>query len=87
MIATLISAKLATPGIVEIKIFWNTGYGVKNHVHDITKTLSRDAKYIVDLLMWLRFGDSSVSKREVFVTSEFFVCGGLSSSLIIWDWY
>ena len=70
MIATLMSAKLATPGIAEIKIFWNAGYGVIKNVDDITKKLSRDAKYIADLLMWLRFGNSSVSKREVFVTSE-----------------
>ena len=43
--------------------------------------------------MWAKFGNSSISMKEVIVTSIwpekpfFFWSGGLGSSLIIWDWH
>ena len=48
----MISAKLATPGLLEIKVFRNKSYKVITSVHDITnKILSRDSNYVVDVVM------------------------------------
>ena len=41
-----------------------------NSCHDVTnKTLSRDSDFIVDAVMWPKFGNSSVSMTEVIITS------------------
>ena len=38
--------------------------------HDITnKILSSDSNYIVDELMWPKFGNSNISMREVIITA------------------
>ena len=64
------SAKMATPGLLKITAFWNNGYGVVIPVDDVTnKILSRDSSYIVDVFMWPKFGNSSISMREVIATS------------------
>ena len=48
----MISAKLATPGLLEIKVFRNKTYKVITSVHDVTnKILWRDSNYIVDVIM------------------------------------
>ena len=63
-------AKMATPGLLKTKIFWNKCYDIIITTHDVTnKILSRDSNYIVDVVMWLKFGNSSISVREVIVTS------------------
>ena len=60
----MMSAKLATLGLLGIKIFWNKVYDVKIFVHDVTnKFLSGDWNYIVDVVMWPKFGNSSISMR------------------------
>ena len=71
MVITLtMSAKLATPRFLKTMVFWNTGYDVIITTHDVTnKILSRDSNYIVGLVMWPKFGKSSVSVREVIMTS------------------
>ena len=54
----MISAKLATLGLLKAKVFWNKGYEVITSVCDITnEILSRDSNYIVDLVMWPKFGN------------------------------
>ena len=41
-----------------------------NFVFDVTNIiLSRDSNHIVDLVMWPKFGNSSVSMKEVIITS------------------
>ena len=66
----MISAKMATPGLLEKKVFWNKSYDVIIHVDVATKKiLSPDSNYIVDLFMWSKFGNSSISVREVITTS------------------
>ena len=46
------SAKLATPGILEIKIFRNKGFDVPIPDYDVTnKILSRHSNDIVDVVM------------------------------------
>ena len=49
----MMSAKMATPGLLKITVFWNKDYDVIIPVDDvINKILSRDSNYIVDLFMW-----------------------------------
>ena len=46
----MLSVKFATPGILNIKIFWNKGYDVIILDYDVTrKILSQDSNYIVDV--------------------------------------
>ena len=62
----MMSAKMATLGLLKIKVFWNKGYDVIISVHDVTnKILSRNSNYIVDVVMWPKFGNSSIYMREV----------------------
>ena len=62
----MMSAKMATPGLLKIMVFWNKGYDVIIPVDDVTnKILSHDSNYIVDVFMWPKFGNSSISKREL----------------------
>ena len=41
----MMSAKMATPVLLKIKVFWKKGYDVIISVHDVTnKFVSRDSK-------------------------------------------
>ena len=65
----MMPAKMATPGLLKIAIFWKKGYDVIISVDDATnKILSRDSNCIVDVFMWPKFGNSSISMREVITT-------------------
>ena len=60
----MISAKLTTLGLLEIKVFWNKSYDIIISVHDITKKiLLCDSNYIA--VMWPKFGNSSMSMRKL----------------------
>ena len=62
----MMSAKLATPGLLKIKLFKNKGCDVVIVDFDvINKTLSRNSNYIVDEVMWPKFHNCSISVREV----------------------
>ena len=66
----MMSAKMATLGLLKIKIFWYKGYDVIIFVYDVTnKILSRDSNHIVNMVMWPKFGKSIISMREVIITS------------------
>ena len=68
-ILMMMSAKIATQGLLKIKIFWNKGYDVIISVHYVTnKILSLISYYIVDVDMWSKFGNSSTSIRDVIIT-------------------
>ena len=71
MVTTLMmSAKNPIPGLLKTKVFRNKGYGLIISAHDVTnKILSRDSNYVVDVVIWPKFGNSSISMREVGVTS------------------
>ena len=59
----MIPAKMATPGLLKITVLWNKGYDAIIPVNDVTnKILSRDSNYSVDVFMWPKFGNSSISK-------------------------
>ena len=55
VVILMISAKLATPGFLKIKLFQNEGYDVIIYVHDGTNTMneiiSRESNYIVDVVI------------------------------------
>ena len=66
----MMSAKMTTLDFLKIKVFRNKVYDVIVSVHDVTnKTLSRESNYTVDVVMWPKFGNSSISMREVIITS------------------
>ena len=71
MVTVLVmSVKMATPGPLKIKIFWKKGYDVILSAHDVSNAiLSRDSNYNVNLVMLPKFGNSSISVREVIITS------------------
>ena len=64
------SEKLAAPGPLKIKIFQSKDHNVIIPDYDVTsKILSRGSKYIVEVVMWPKFGNSRISVREVIITS------------------
>ena len=55
---------------LKITVFWNKGYDVIISVDNVTnKILSHDSNYIVDVLIWPKFGDCNISIGEVITTS------------------
>ena len=66
----MMSAKSVTPGLCKITVFWKKEYDIIISAHDVTnKILSWDSNYIVDVVMSPKFGKSSISMREVTITS------------------
>ena len=66
----MMSAKLATLSLLKIKVFWNKCYDVITPFGDVTnKVLSHDSNHIEDVAMWPKFGNSSISIKEVIMTS------------------
>ena len=66
----MISAKMARPGFLKITRFWNKDYDVIISVNDVTnKTSWHDSNYTVDVFMRPKFGNFSISMREVITTS------------------
>ena len=61
---------MVTLGLLKIKVIWDKGYDVIISVPDApNKILSRDSNYIVDAVMWRKFGNCSISVGEVIITS------------------
>ena len=66
----MMSARMAALGLLKIKVFLNKGYYVIIFLYDVTnKILSHDSNYIVDVVMWSKFGNSDILMREVIITS------------------
>ena len=66
----MMSAKMANPGLLKTMLYWNKGYDFIIPVNDVTrKILSRDSNYIIDVIMWPKFGNSSISMKQVITTS------------------
>ena len=58
---------------IQIKVFWNKGFDLIISIHDVTnKILSLDSIYIVDVAMWPKFVNSSISMREVITKPQFY---------------
>ena len=71
MVAILMmSVKLATLGLLKVKVFRNKDSDVTIFVLDVTnKILTLDPNYVVDVVMWPKSVNSSSSMREVIITS------------------
>ena len=88
----MISAKMATLGLLTSKLFWVKAFNVKPSAHDVSnKILISDFYYVLEVVMWFMFGNSSTTMREVINTSirdltrkNTFLRGGLGLSSIIW---
>ena len=84
---------LATTGLFTVMVLWNKGYDVIIFVHNVTnQILLRESNYILDVITWPKFGNSSISMREVIITSIWrekliFLRGVLGSSSIICNWH
>ena len=59
-------ANMANLGYLKIKVFWKKCYDV---LISVTKNLSRDSNYNVNVVMWQKSGDPSISVREVIIIS------------------
>ena len=58
----MMSTKMATLGLPKIKVFWNKGYDLNIPVHEVTNKIlwTKLPNYIVDVVMWPKFGKSSI---------------------------
>ena len=83
----MMSAKMRTPGLLKITVFWKKGYEVINFVDDVTnKILSRDSNHIVDVLMRPKFDNCSISLREV-ITSSTLWGFDQKNRFFLWSWF
>ena len=58
----MMSAKMATPGLLTITACWNKGYDIKSSVNHVTNIiLSHGSNYIVDVFMWSKFGNCTTT--------------------------
>ena len=61
---------MANPALFKIKIFWNKGDDIIVYVLDVpSRILLRESNYIVDVVMWPKFGKSSGFMIEVMIIS------------------
>ena len=72
----MISAKLASLALLKTKIMtwrlWNKVYNVIRSIQDVTnKILLRSWRYTVNAVMWPKFGNSSILKKEAIIASIF----------------
>ena len=80
------SAKLATPGLLKNKILRNKGYDLIIPDYDVTnKVLLRELNYIVDVVKWPKLSNSSISMREVIITSILFYFK--TTFFEVWSWF
>ena len=63
-------AKMATLDLLKIKVFWKQICDVIVSVRDVTnKVLLGESNYIVNMIMWPKLCNSSISMGEVIMTS------------------
>ena len=84
----LMLAKMATLGLLKIKVFWNKAHDVIIFVnYVINKILSRYSNYIKDVVMWPKFGNLSFLWEEL-LQPQFYK--GLTEKAIFlqgWSWF
>ena len=68
----MMSARIATPGPLKKKDVLKKSLWVIISAYDVTNTiLSLDSNYNGNVVMWPKFGNSSICAREVIITSIF----------------
>ena len=61
----MMSAKMAIPDLLKIRVFGKKGHDVITSVHEVTnRFLSRDSNYIIDIVMGTKFGNCSISQKQ-----------------------
>ena len=66
----MMSAKITTPCFLKLRVFWNKICDVIIFVYDVTnKILPHDSNYFIDVVMWPKFNNCSISMRKVIITS------------------
>ena len=64
----MMSAKLGTLGLLKVKVVWTKSYDVMPFVYNFTnKILSSDSNYNLDVVIWSKFGNSSIFMKEVII--------------------
>ena len=65
----MMSAKLTSIALLNIKACWYKGYDVIVSAHDATNRISScDSNHIVNAVMWPKFGNSSITMTDVIIT-------------------
>ena len=87
MVAILMMpAKLATLGLLKIKVFWNKGWRhnfcLWSHQQHFIIWLN-----IADLVTWANFANSNLNFIGIWLEKPIFLRSVHGSSLIIWDWH
>ena len=85
--------KMAALGLLIIKLFWKKYYDVIIFSHDVTKKFYQ----VNQIISWMssKFGNSSLSLREVIITSIYkdltkktiFLTSGFGPSTVFLDWH
>ena len=64
----MMSAKLGTLGLLKVNVVWTKSYDVMPFVYNFTnKILSSDSNYNLDVVIWSKFGNSSIFMKEVII--------------------
>ena len=81
-------AKMATPGLRKIKVFWKEGYDITIFVNDITNnSVSHDSNYIVDVFMWPKFFNLSISMTEFIISQVYKDLTRKTTFFEGWSWF
>ena len=92
----MISAKISTPGLLKIRVFWNNDYDVIISFDDVTKNFTTWFKlcyrcgHVTKVWYLQHFYEKSYHNLNfirIWPEKPLFLRGGLGSSLIIWDWH
>ena len=84
----MMSTKMATLGLLKIYVCWNKSCDVIISVHNVTNNiLSHDSNYIVGMVMWPNFSNSSISMREVNITLILYELTRKSNFFKGWSWF
>ena len=79
---------MATPALLKIKIFWNKSYYLIYSVYDVTnKHLSHDSIYIMDVVMWPKFGSSSICIRVYHTLNFIRIWPKKTAFFDRWSWF
>ena len=90
---SMMSAKMAALVLLKIEVFWNEDYDAIIYVTDvINQILLRDSNYDLDVVMWPKFGNSSIYMIKVIIKriwseKPLFLRGGLSWRSIAGGWH
>ena len=71
----IILINMVTPEFRKIKVFWKISYDVMISTNDVTnKTFSRNSNYILDVVMWPKYGKRIKTKSQKVLGANCYVC-------------